>query len=97
MFPSQSLMDNITLSIDSWLAAVIIPYYPSLSICFDSDWKAKWYYADIYTQNMIGAVKQKPIAPWPLLFVAIIKALTMLEHLFLNKKVDYVYDEGFYK
>lgn len=25
MFPAQSLMDNVALSIDSWLAAVIIP------------------------------------------------------------------------
>lgn len=81
-------MDNITLSIDSWLAAVIIPYYPSLSICFDSDWGAKCYYADIYTQTMIGAVKQKAIAPQPLLFAAIIKALTMLEHFFLNSRLD---------
>lgn len=45
MFPPQSLMDNITLSIDSCLLAVIIPYYPSLSICFDSDWKDN---ADVY-------------------------------------------------
>lgn len=52
MFPAQSLMDNVALSIDSWLAAVIIPSYPFLSICFDTDWKAKGY-ADIYTRIMI--------------------------------------------
>lgn len=43
--PPQSLMDNITLSIDSCSLAVIIPYYPSLSICFDSEWKDN---ADVY-------------------------------------------------
>lgn len=41
MFPSQLLMDNITLSIDLCSAAVIMLYYPSLSICSDSDCKSK--------------------------------------------------------
>lgn len=48
MFPSQRLMDNITLSSDSCLAAVIMLYYPSLSICSDSDYKSKGYNADMY-------------------------------------------------